>query len=160
MRCPGTTSTMNRISAVLVAGLLACGCVTAQFERDNRLRPVADEEIGRLVPGEAKLEECLAVLGAPLFVRERQTYGAELAYGWYHQRDWGVRVSVPVSDYTSASFNYDDIDAKLRGAVLLFDEDWKLEVVRTGYLRELVARKVTPAYLDDDETGATGAGGP
>lgn len=133
----------------LAAALLAGGCLQFQLERDNQLRPVREEHVARLVPGESTLGECLDALGAPLFVRERQTYGAELAYGWFKQWDWGLTVSMPVTDQFSASFNYDEVDAKLRGVVLLFDEDWKLEVVRTGFLRDLVAREVTPAYLPE-----------
>ena len=136
------------------AALLVSSCVQAQFERNNQLRPVVEEDLLQFVPGETKLDDCLAVLGAPLFVRERQTYGAELAYGWFHQTDWGLSVSLPVAENVSASFNYDELDEKLRGVVLLFDEDWTLEVVRTGYLRDLVAREVTPAYLDPSDAGS------
>ena len=139
----------SRLALLLASAPLLTGCIQAQFERDNRLRPIEESELATLQPGESTLDECLDALGAPLFVRERQTYGAELAYGWYKQWDWGLSISIPVTDNASASFDYDEIDAKLRGAVLLFDEDWRLEVVRTGFLRDLVAREVTPAYLDD-----------
>jgi len=129
---------------------LASGCLRAKFERNNQLHPIAEEDLAGLVPGETSLDECLRVLGAPLWVREERTYGAELAYGWFKHWDWGLTVSVPVAENFSASFNYDEIDEKLRGAVLLFDKEWNLAVVRTGYLRELAARRLQPAFLEPD----------
>jgi hypothetical protein len=147
-------TTRASLALALVFGLATSGCLRASFERHYQLHPVAKEQVATLVPGETSLEECLAQLGAPLWVRERQTYGTEIAYGWSKASDWGLSLSLPVTEHSSASFNYDEIDSKLRGVVLLFDEDWRLEVVRAGYLRELVAPEVRPAYIDPDDSGA------
>jgi hypothetical protein len=133
---------------------LCSGCVSLTWERESRNRPISVAAIARLQPGSTDLAACLADLGAPLWVWEHVEHGrpaAALAYGWFDARDLGFRVSVPVSERASASFDYDQVDERMKGLVLFFDEDWKLTEWRTGLLHDLTreARR-PPAYLEDD----------
>jgi hypothetical protein len=140
------------------------GCVQLAWERDLRFKPVADEALQRLEVGTTELDACLELFGAPLWVQEQpQTdgQGALLAYGWYASRNLGLRVSVPVSDYYSASFDYDQIDARMQGLVLFFGPDWKLAKWRTGLLRDLTREVLRPPILIEDvEEEQPAEGGP
>lgn len=133
---------------------LCASCATFSWERESRHAPASDAAIARLQAGRSGLGECLAEFGAPLWVWEHVEYGkpaAALAYGWFDERSLGVRVSVPVSEEFSASFDYDQIDQRMQGLVLFFDADWTLTSWRTGLLRDLTqeARR-PPAALEED----------
>ncbi len=123
---------------VLLAALpLASGCVTFGWERKLRDVPHSADSTDELRPGEASLSQCLDRLGAPLYVWEYKRDGMALAWGWLDSEEKGFAVSVPVAEQLSASFSYDRIDARMRGIVLLFDEDLTLEFAQRGYLRDL-----------------------
>ena len=125
-------------------------CLSVEWSRDRRLEPISDAEIAEIRPGETELDDVLDAFGAPLFVREYKTYGAEVSYGWFSEQGWGFTVSLPVSDSYSLSFDYDQINARMRGLVLLFDDDLQLVSARRGYLRELLGDvNRQPAYIDD-----------
>lgn len=126
------------VLCVLVLG--GSGCVRLSWTRVSRDAPIPSGRLAQLEPGRADLAQCLAELGAPLWVCEYAEDGrasAALAYGWYDQRDLGLRVSVPLYRSFTASFDYDTIDQRLRGAVLFFDADWTLVARREGLLRDL-----------------------
>ena len=140
------------VPPVLLA--LCASCVTFSWERESRHAPVPDVAIARLQAGRSDLDQCLAEFGAPLWVWEHVERGspaAALAYGWFDERSLGMRVSVPVSEQFSASFDYDQIDQRMQGLVLFFDEHWKLASWRKGLLRDLTqeARR-PPAALEED----------
>ncbi len=141
-----------RSGAVLLTALFLAGCVQLRWERESRFEPVVTEALQRLEPGQ-ELALCLELLGAPLWVWEQPTgehFGAVLAYGWYKSRDLGLRVSMPVTEYYSASFDYGDIDERMRGLVLFFDPEWKLQGWRTGLLRDLTREALgPPAYIEE-----------
>jgi hypothetical protein len=150
---------MKARALVPAAALLLAGCVTFSFDRDLRFTPLAEDSLAGLQPGQARLDQCLERLGAPLYVWEYKGDGMALAYGWNKEKSWNVTVSVPVTQYYSASASYSDDTANLRGAVLLFDRDLKLEMVRRGFLRSLraetEARRPAPVQLEEDaEPGA------
>lgn len=145
---------MRACAALLVA--LACpGCLRVAWERQSRHTPVTSAALERLRPAEADLAACLAELGAPLWVWEHVEDGrasAVLAYGWYDQRDLGLRLSIPVYRALSASFEYDKIDERMRGAVLFFGPDWRLTARREGLLRDLTVelRPKRPQPVEED----------
>jgi hypothetical protein len=91
------------------------------------------------------------VLGAPLYVWEYRGDGVALAFGAKRGTNFGFGVSVPVTDYQSASFDYGEGDAQTRGWVLFFDAEWKLVAIREGRLRDLARgfRRQPPAPVDD-----------
>ncbi len=139
---------------LLVLLPLCASCVTFSWERESRHAPVPAAAVARLQANRSGLGDCLAEFGAPLWVWEHVEHGrpaAALAYGWFDEHDFGLRVSVPVSENLSASFDYDQIDQRMRGLVLFFDEDWALTSWRTGLLRDLTqeARR-PPAALEED----------
>jgi hypothetical protein len=151
------------MSASIAARALGClalsaGCVQLKWERDSRNTPLTAAALASLEPG-ADLAQCLGALGAPLWVWEHVEDGrdgAALAYGWYDERTLGVSVSVPVTDYVSASLDYDAIGSKLRGLVLFFDSEWRLVTWRTGLLRDLTGerdRRPADVELADDGSG-------
>jgi hypothetical protein len=129
------------------------GCVSYSVGRESRYEPVPAATVARLRAG-SDLGECLAELGAPLWVWEHVEHGepaAALAYGWFDEREVGFRMSAPVSDDFSPYFDYDRIDQRMRGLVLFFDPDWRLTSWRVGLLRDLTreARR-PPAALEED----------
>jgi len=149
-----------------LAGLLGLvglsACISLNWERQSFDRPVVPEVLASLQSERSDLAHCLELLGAPLWVwehSEERRDGAALAYGWLESRDLGLRVSVPVADRVSASFDYDQIDSRMRGAVLFFDHENRLVAWRLGLLRDL-AREVQerPSYLEDDEPEPTPRG--
>jgi hypothetical protein len=138
----------------LVLVPLCAGCASFSWQRESRNSPVPPQAIARLDAGKTELGECLAAFGAPLWVWEHVEYGrpaAALAYGWFDVKDFGFSVSVPVADNYSASYNYDQVDQRMRGLVLFFDEQWTLVSWRTGLLQDLTqeARR-PPAFVEDD----------
>ena len=80
-----------------------------------------------------------------------------LAYGWFHERALGLGVSVPVSEYGSVSFDYDQLDQRMRGVVLFFDQDWKLTDWRDGLLIDLTStlRRRRPSALPEGDEERT-----
>lgn len=144
-----------RTAALVLLAVSAAGCIRLAWERESRHAPLVPETLGRLEPGRVGLEECLAELGAPLWVWEHVEDGrasAVLAYGWYDQRDLGLRVSVPVYRALSASFEYDKVDQRMRGALFFFDQDWSLTARREGLLRDLTVelRQKRPQPVEED----------
>ena len=132
---------------------LCAGCVSLNWQRESRNSPVPVEAMTRLEAGKTELGECLAAFGAPLWVWEHVEHGlpaAALAYGWFDERDLGFSVSLPLTDYYSPSYNYDQADQRMKGLVLFFDENWTLVSWRTGLLHDLTeeARR-PPAFVED-----------
>jgi hypothetical protein len=124
------------------------------WNRELRYEPLPAGALARLEPGRADLGACLAELGAPLWVREQPhegRAGAMLAYGWFDERNRGLRVSIPVYRSFSASFDYNQIDQRMRGAVLFFDADWKLVAWREGLLRDLTQELGPPPQLVEED---------
>ncbi len=121
----------------ILAPLFLSGCITFVWSRERRFEPLAMGALEGLEVGRTTLSECLLRLGAPLYVWEYKGDGAALAWGWSDEDEKRVAVSIPLQERFSASFSYDSEIAKLRGAVLLFDRDLKLEQVREGWLRDL-----------------------
>jgi hypothetical protein len=147
------------VGAALASALLVAGCVTYTYTRDMRFAPIDDAALDCLRPGEADITECLAKLGAPLYVWEYSHEGVALAYGFDKDRTWSLTVSVPVSHGFSASGSYSDQVRKLRGAVLLFDPAWRLQIVRRGMLADLSAelRHKRPAIVESTDDEGFGA---
>ena len=80
-----------------------------------------------LQPGESTLEDCLLVLGAPLTVDEDENGGGRvLTWSWEHVHGWGFFFSLPLSEWVSASLNYDEIGRDPDHLRLVFDRRWVL----------------------------------
>jgi hypothetical protein len=148
-----------RVGVALASALLVAGCVTYTYTRDMRFAPIDDAALDCLRPGEADITECLEKLGAPLYVWEYSQEGVALAYGFDKDRAWSLTVSVPVARGFSASGSYTDQVRKLRGAVLLFDPAWRLQIVRRGMLADLSAelRHKRPAIVESTDDEGFGA---
>jgi len=112
--------------------------VGLELRRTNFDAPLPRDAIASLAPGRSDLEDCLARLGAPLYVEEQEE-GAVLGWGWYRDRATGLRVSVPITRWFSASVDYDLGDDAVRGLLLFFDGDWRLTALREGSLAELAS---------------------
>lgn len=141
---------MERSGLIVAVVCLSTGCLRLNWTRETRYEPVEPAALQQLEQGGLDLERCLALLGAPLWVWEdRGGRGALLAYGWFKEKNVGFNVSAPVSDYYSATFEFDQMDTRMRGLVLFFDADWRLVSSRTGLLRDLTreARR-PPADVD------------
>ncbi len=128
---------------------LLSGCLTGTYTSWHTYQEPAS--FLRLRPGEADLDDCLEVLGAPLYVRE-QGDGAVLAWGWADERRFGVTFSIPL-DSGNASLTYQDTAAGLDGLVLVFDADWRLTAIRRGRLAEVLPSSQSRARLIEEPAG-------
>lgn len=149
-----------RSFAVSLASVLAAGCLQASWVRESRFAPVPRAALDGFQAGRTDLGDCLSVLGAPLWVWEHAEQGrpgAALAYGWFDESNFGLRASVPVAERVSVSFDYGQIDQRMRGVVLFFDEAWRLSSWRTGLLRDLSREARRPPVFVDDAALEEGA---
>jgi len=136
----------------LASCCLAAGCVSFQYERNLIERVPDDSVVATFVPGQTVLTDVLAGMGAPLDVWEGPDGAPVLAYGGVRGAEWNVNVSLPVTDYNSASFSFTDTRSRARGYMLLFGPDQRLEIVRYGLLADLrrtYARR-RPAAVEDE----------
>jgi len=137
--------------AVVCACILS-GCVQVGYERVLIEKHPDADRVTTFVVGETGLGDVLTALGAPLEVFEGANGAPAITYGGLRSAEWGVSVSVPVTDYGSASLSYADILARTHGFMLIFDTDERLAIVREGNLgdlrQEFVRRR--PASIDDD----------
>jgi hypothetical protein len=110
---------------VLPLGLGSCAGLRFQHVRAG-VEP--DLRAARaLQPGTSTLEDCLVALGAPLTVDENENGGGRvLTWSWEHVHGWGLFFSLPLSEWVSASLNYDEIGRDPERLRLLFDERWVL----------------------------------
>ena len=141
---------MRTLAVLACLGALS-SCISLNWSRDTRFEPPPRGALASLRPGESDLARCLAVLGAPLYVAEHRVDGLALAYGWYESAAKGFGFSIPLARRTSASFDFDRIDADMKGCVLILDPDGKLTLVRKGRLRAITADlgRRRPASLED-----------
>ena len=137
--------TRGIVARGILLGLLPllAGCVSFIWSRTRAYQPMPKGALVGLEIGRAHLDDCLERLGAPLYVWEYKRNGAALAWGHGNDDSKRIAVSIPIGR-ASPSVSYGDIDANLKGAVLLFDQDLVLEQVKEGYLRA-IAREVRPA---------------
>ena len=149
--------------AALVAGLWlfsTCGlssCVSFTWSRHRMFQPLPKNAIVGLDPGSTKLDACIERLGAPLYVWEYKRDGAALAWGKSDAQSKRVAVSIPIKS-ASPTVSYGDVDATVRGVVLLFDKDLVLEQVKQGYLRAIareIAQPTRPAPIEGPPPGAS-----
>ena len=131
----------------LTAALVTPGCITGTYTTWRTHREVQGDDT--LQVGVDDLESCLARLGAPLVVRENGA-GILLAWGWAHEREWGLTASIPVTDQNSASFSYNDADLGLTGLALFFDSTWTLTAIRRGLLADVLPPSQTRALSLDE----------
>jgi len=155
MRCLGREFTNKLCWALL---LLSCassvGCVSGNWSRESRYTPPDLAALAELEAGSHSLTDCLEQLGAPLWVWEAADGRSALAWGWLSEEGLGFRASIPLSDSTSGTFTFNNVDQDMQGIVLFFDVDWKLVATRRGLLRDLTqidARK-RPALVDNSES--------
>lgn len=132
--------------------LLCTGCVTAEYSRVSVNEPIDREALQSLVPGQDDLTSCLAILGAPLDVREYQVdadraSGMALIWYWSNEAGWGAKASTVVRG-VSVSFEFDWTGTDLPGCVLWFDRDLKLKFYREGMIGQLVAASRQPSAFD------------
>ena len=129
MRCLGWIATSLALSS----------CISVDWTRRRQFVEPEPAVIEALQPGESTLEDCLAALGAPLWVTEVSQEERALSWGYRNTLDVGVRLSIPLSRGPNPSFQVDRIDSDLEGLVLFFDRDWVLLRQRTGLLNEALA---------------------
>jgi hypothetical protein len=126
---------------VVVCSSLLSGCLSVGYRRAAALEEPAPEAVSRLVEGEAELGQCLAELGAPLYVwplGDEGRDGAAIVYGWSLRKRWAFDVSLPITRDTSASFQWAGARSGLQGLVLFFDPQWKLLRTERGSLANLL----------------------
>lgn len=126
-------------AALASCAWLGAGCVSFTFRRETRETPVRNTDLQSVEVGRTSFGDVLTRFGAPLSVWEYKGDGTALAYGALRDNQRGVRVSVSVVRELSASVDYSESDARLRGVVFLFDADGSLEQWRRGLLADIRA---------------------
>lgn len=141
--------------ALLLALLASPACVSGSWERRLFEREPDAALVASLRPGESDLGEALTKLGAPLYVWETFD-GFALAYGGRAQREWGISVSLPLADRTSARFDYDDLAARIEGCVLIFDASKRLRLAQRGLLKDLRGQleRRRPSLVEEEHARA------
>lgn len=151
MACHGrvrTETVMRPFVFILLASSLCSSCLSATWNRSRDLEAIAGPSLDGLKPGEAKLEQCLQVLGAPTRVWEVEG-GAAMAWHWVDLDNWGLSASVPTGSGVSANLSYNDISEDAQGAVLFFDSNWRLLALRSGQIAELLAEsRRRPTFME------------
>jgi len=145
---------MNALGSAALAtlvGLTTTACINLEWSRTRVRQEVDRAALASLPRSGIGLDRCLDVLGAPTYVWENRVHGLIVAWSWQNEREFGVSLSVPIYRSQSASVQYTDTDFKEKGLVAWFDDDWRLEDWREGYLSELVARNQRPATIDQIE---------
>lgn len=139
-------------AVALACAFLGASCVSFQYERELIERVPDDSVVATFVPGQTVLTDVLAGMGAPLDVWEGPAGAPVLAYGGLRSAEWNVDVSVPVTEYASASLAYTESRARTRGYMLLFGPDHRLEIVRYGLLADLrrTYTRRRPASVDEE----------
>jgi hypothetical protein len=118
--------------------LLACtwltGCVQLSYSHFERFRPPAQPAVEGLQSG-LSLNDCLASLGAPWQVLEReQDPGLILVYAWERGSGWGLSVSGGNDDNAPGSINLVNSRALPRALTLWFDGSDRLIRFEQGFL--------------------------
>ncbi len=149
---------MSRVAAILGASCAAslASCIQFSYHREIIENQPAAREVDAFAVGRPSLSEVLNVLGAPIDVFEGADGAPAVTYGGLRSGAWLWNFSLPLSDYTSASFSYTDTSARTRGFILIFDTNERLAIVREGLLgdlREEFMRR-PPASVDGDVPGA------
>jgi hypothetical protein len=129
---------------------LCAGCLQGDYNEDRIHQVVSPVHVETLQPGEARLQDVLALLGAPLYVVELDR-GVALAFGWLDQSDWNVEAVVPVGD-ASMQFSYASADLQLPGLVVFLDEDYVVTRLDRGLLRDLLPDRARPKLVEDAES--------
>jgi hypothetical protein len=134
----------------LSLALFVSACVRGSWSRVDVGRSVPEEFYADSAATSTDLTQCLAQLGAPLYVWELADDEYGLAYGWDHASGWGLNVSIPIVRGISASVDYESLAQKLHGVVLIFDRQDRLLRQHTGFLGELIEDdpRRRPAFVD------------
>ncbi len=138
-RCSAPATVAGVLAQGLALVLVSAGCLSVAWTRETENGPPPQHALAELELERSDLDDALAVLGAPVAAWEWTDGGIALAWGWSREKNLGLSLSVPLYKSASASFNYDDVRAKLLGVVLFFDESDRLVQLREGLLGELRA---------------------
>jgi len=138
---------VRRASASGALLALCAGCLQGDYNEDRIHQALAPVHVESLQPGETRLADVLALLGAPLFVVELDR-GVALAFGWLDQSDWNVEAVVPVAD-ASVQFSYASSDLQIPGLVVFLDEAYVVTRLDRGLLRDLLPDRARPKLVED-----------
>ncbi len=143
----GVRGAIRRGLLGLVLALSASSCLRFTYSRQMVDSPVPTESLARLAPGDG-LGRCLELLGAPLLVLELGDGGSALVYGWSRESGFGLRVSAPIKNGASASFDYDSLERRAQGVLVKLDAGQRLVLIRRGSLKDLLAEagRKRPAF--------------
>lgn len=146
MRC------LSQCCLALGLALSSASCVRLSWNRAEFCRPVPEQAVEQLDVGTTELSSCLEQFGSPLYVWQTADEEYAVAYGWDYDTGWGFNVSVPVAQDFSASVDFDDLNRRLHGVVLTFDDQHRLIRKKRGFLVEIAAQSMRkrPAVVDQE----------
>jgi hypothetical protein len=125
------------VIASLLAALISSACISLEWSRSSLHQPIDDARTTHFAIGSSTLGNALDDLGAPLYVWQLPRDHVALAWGWFNSRDLSVQLSLPTDSPADPSFEYSQIDNRLRGYVFVFDHSDSLVFVKRGYLAEI-----------------------
>ena len=91
----------------------------------------------RLQPQQTDVDQCLAVLGAPLLVQRGPGASTELLWAHTDRGGWGFSISLNIFRFANPSFSYQGTDGAAEALRLRFDEGWRLIQKSEGSLAAL-----------------------
>lgn len=115
-----------RASLLALLALTSASCVSAEFSRLRVDQAPAEEAVAQLAVG-MDLTQCLEILGAPTSVtRDDEGIRTVLVWEWLEAGGFGVSLSVPLTDQSSASVDYGSDSQKMRQIQVFLDSEWKV----------------------------------
>lgn len=111
-------------------GLLALasspGCLSAEFSTFRLDQPPSEAAVARISRG-MSLQECLDLLGAPTAVRrDDEGIRTVMSWEWMEAGGFGLALSIPLTDSSSASVDYGSDQEQIRQIQLFFDSEMKV----------------------------------
>ena len=115
-----------RCLLALLALASAPGCLTAEFSTFRYDQAPPEASVARVHEG-MSLQECLDLLGAPTAVRrDDEGIRTVMSWEWFEAGGFGVALSVPLTDSSSASVDYGSDTEQVRQIQLFFNSELKV----------------------------------
>lgn len=109
---------------------LTASCASGGLTQMRWQQPPDELAVKQLQPG-MDLQQCLDLLGAPSEVGQDDDQSGRryLTWEWLQESGWNLSLSVPVSDNSSASYQYTRTKNQIKHLQLVFDPSWRLEEI-------------------------------
>lgn len=111
------------------------GCLSAEFSTFRHDQAPPEALVARVHEG-MSLQECLDLLGAPTAVRrDDEGIRTVMSWEWIEADGFGVSLSVPLTDSSSASVDYGSDTEQVRQLQLFFNSEFRVEEISEDHAR-------------------------